>query len=140
MVHKCERCGYSTNFIGNLKKHWKRKIPCNDVLQCNKSVSELLENNTISNQSRITQLQTSMKELQNELDILIIQQILESKSTISLCCTHSLNEDEKIHITLKFGPNEREYLFKNRESVRRLLSSVQSSLDFAFDKIQIENI
>jgi hypothetical protein len=42
MSFKCQRCGYFTNKIANLKHHYHRKNVCKDINKCGKSYHDLL--------------------------------------------------------------------------------------------------
>jgi rubredoxin len=42
-LYTCERCGYETNRISNIKTHFQRKKPCLDANQCGKTCCQLLE-------------------------------------------------------------------------------------------------
>lgn len=41
--HSCERCGYNTPNIADMKKHLKRVKPCKDILGCKMDCSQLIE-------------------------------------------------------------------------------------------------
>ncbi len=41
--YKCERCGHSTDLKANLRIHLQRKKMCQDILECNKTQQQLLE-------------------------------------------------------------------------------------------------
>jgi hypothetical protein len=43
MEIQCERCGYKTDKLANMKTHLNRKRTCQDSLKCGKSVQELLD-------------------------------------------------------------------------------------------------
>ena len=51
MKHTCKRCGYETDYVGNLKNHLNKQKTCRDILLCGISASELfnqLKKNTTS--------------------------------------------------------------------------------------------
>lgn len=39
----CQRCGYETTILNNLKKHFQRKRVCRNVLSCDKTIQQLIE-------------------------------------------------------------------------------------------------
>jgi hypothetical protein len=41
-IHTCIRCGFNTIRLASLKKHYQRKNPCKDELECGKEPSQLL--------------------------------------------------------------------------------------------------
>ena len=48
MEYRCERCNYTTNKMCNIKMHFSRKVPCNDLFSIGKSCVQLLDELTHS--------------------------------------------------------------------------------------------
>lgn len=46
-AHTCIRCGFSTAKLSSIKKHYQRKNPCKDDLECGKDPGQLLDELTI---------------------------------------------------------------------------------------------
>jgi hypothetical protein len=42
MEHACDRCGYITNRISNLRTHLQKKTPCENIFDCDKTGEQLL--------------------------------------------------------------------------------------------------
>jgi protein-arginine kinase activator protein McsA len=158
MSFQCERCGYSTEFLGNLRNHFKRKNLCPAVLadislhelkakytkksttceQCGKefaSPQSKYNHKKYHCKNTVSQLQQTINNLQEELEV--------HKKTAPHNVTHIQNQNiqQNILINIKnFGQENMEYLSKDFLNSCLITNNIVPLIEsIHFDKEHPEN-
>lgn len=103
-MYKCERCGYLTEYKGNLKNHFKRKKPCNPILS-NTSIETLKEKfnkKLIKNKKLINSIKIEPELNPIEPKLNPINKINKSeKKYICKFCKKSYSTNSNLHKHMK---------------------------------------
>ena len=155
MALSCQRCGYNTTILCNIKSHFNRKITCNDILQCDKNPKQLLDELELSlsehkkeykficeycqltfktSQGKYQHKQHCKKKvISNDKDKLIEdlkEQLKNIASTSSGNTTYNITQNnitQNIFVINNFGNENIDHIINDKELLTKCMSELDSS-------------